>query len=322
MLNWADKLRIVLILLALLLAVVAPVVAGGYANVAKAEAAFSRSDYLTAGRSFEMAARVLPWKPQLWDSAGFSYSVARDWEHAHPVLAMGRKLGVLSVNSWALYGYSYCCDGLNQQSLDIWAAGLKQYPNALIFYYWAAWANRDRQDYAAEQQALQTWLMSGKGKAVDYYRMGELLMSMDPERARAPLQQAAAMDASYAPAVRTLLNWLDLSARQTQPASRLVMIGRGLGLTDDWPLAEAVFEQAVAADQQNGEAWALLGEARQENGAEGKAELDKALTLAPNSALVHGLRGLYWRRQGHDSERLAEYQAAARLRWHCWSESL
>src|SRR5512143_2560846 len=143
--------------------------------------------------------------------------------------------------------------------------------------------------------------------------MGELLMSVDPERARAPLQQAAAMDASYAPAVRTLLNWLDLSARQTQPASRLVMIGRGLGLTDDWPLAEAVFEQAVAANQQNGAAWALLGEAHQENGAEGKAELDKALTLAPNSALVHGLRGLYWRRQGQDSERLAEYQAAAGL---------
>ena len=28
---------------------------------------------------------------------------------------------------------------------------------------------------------------------------------------------------------------------------------------------------------------------------------------------MHGLRGLYWRRQGQDSERLAEYQAAADL---------
>jgi Tfp pilus assembly protein PilF len=37
------------------------------------------------------------------------------------------------------------------------------------------------------------------------------------------------------------------------------------------------------------------------------------LALAPNSALVHGLRALYWQRQGQDAERLAEYQSAAGL---------
>ncbi len=311
--NWAAKLRVVSILFALLLAVITPVVLSGYLDVAKAEAAFAQSDFIKAGRYFEMGARLLPWRPKLWDSAGFSYAIAHDWQHAQPALENGRKLGVLSINSWILYGNSYCCDGVDQQSLDIWSSGLKQYPKALIFYYWAAWANRDRRDYTAEQQALQAWLTSGQGKAVDYYRMGELLMASNPERAYAPLQQAARMDTSYAPAVSTLQAWLDLAVRQTDTASELVLIGRGLGTAGDWPLAQSVFEQAVAADPQNGESWALLGEAHQENGAEGKAELDRALVLAPNSALVHGLRGLYWKRQGQDHARLAEYQAAARL---------
>ncbi len=313
MLNRAGVLRVSLILLALLLAIVTPVIAAGYLNAAKAEAAFARSDYPTAGRYFELAARVLPWRPQLWDSAGFSYSLAHDWEHARPALATARKLGALSINSWILYGYSYCCDGVDQQSLEIWADGLKQYPNALIFYYWAAWANRDRTDYVAEQQALQAWLTSGKGKPIDYYRMGELLMASNPERARAPLQQAAAMDSSFANTAKTLQAWLDLAEKQSDMASRLVMIGRGLGYTDDWPLAQSVFKQALSADPQNAEAWALLGEAYQENGADGKAELDKALVLAPENPLVHGLRGLYWKRQGQDAKWLAEYQAAARL---------
>ncbi len=313
MLNRAGVLRVSLILLALLLAIVTPVIAAGYLNAAKAEAAFARSDYPTAGRYFELAARVLPWRPQLWDSAGFSYSLAHDWEHARPALATARKLGALSINSWILYGYSYCCDGVDQQSLEIWADGLKQYPNALIFYYWAAWANRDRTDYVAEQQALQAWLTSGKGKAIDYYRMGELLLASDPGRARTPLLQAATMDAAFAPAVKTLQAWLDLAARETDDAAGLVLIGRGLGTTGDWPLAQYVLQQAVATDPQNGEAWAVLGEARQETGAEGKAELDKGLTLAPNSALVHGLRGLYWKRQGDNAAQLAEYQTAAQL---------
>ncbi len=311
--NWAAKLRVVSILIALLLAVVTPVVVSGYLDVAKAEAAFAQSDFITAGQYFETGARLLPWRPKLWDTAGFSYAIAHDWARAQRAFATGRQLGVLSINSWILYGNSYCCDGIDQQSLDIWASGLKQYPNALIFYYWAAWANRDRRDYTAEQQALQAWLTSGQGKAVDYYRMGELLMASDPERAYAPLQQAAAMDASYAPDVSTLQAWLDLAVRQTDSASELVLIGRGLGTAGDWPLAQSVFEHAVAADPQNGEGWALLGEAHQENGAEGKAELDRALALTPNSALVHALRGLYWKRQGQNAARLAEYQAAARL---------
>jgi len=311
--NSVSKLRVFLILLALLLAVVTPVVVGGYLDVARAEAAFAKGDFSKAGQYFEMAAKVLPWRPELWDTAGFSYSVARDWEHARPALAIAKRLGVLSVNSWILYGYGYCCNGVDQQSLDIWKAGLKQYPNELIFYYWAAWANRDRRDYIAERDALETWLTSGEGKAVDYYRMGQLLMASDPELARAPLQQAAALDSSYAPAVKSLQASLDLAARQPDTASRLVIIGRGLGLADDWLLAQSVLEQAVVANPQNGTAWALLGEAHQENGVEGKAELDKALALDPSSALVHGLRGVYWKRQGQGSAQLAEYQAAAQL---------
>ncbi len=69
--------------------------------------------------------------------------------------------------------------------------------------------------------------------------------------------------------------------------------------------------RAVSADAFNAEALAWLGEAQQQAGKDGKAELDKALSLDPHSTLVHALRGLYWKRQGQYASALAEYRQAA-----------
>jgi Flp pilus assembly protein TadD len=43
-------------------------------------------------------------------------------------------------------------------------------------------------------------------------------------------------------------------------------------------------------------------------------DLDRALSLDQNSAIVHGLRGLYFQRIGNNREALTEFRAAAQLR--------
>jgi Flp pilus assembly protein TadD len=93
------------------------------------------------------------------------------------------------------------------------------------------------------------------------------------------------------------------------------MIGRGLGLVSEWKLARSAFEAAIDIDQKNGEAWAWLGEAKQQEKLpnEGSAELEQALKLAPNSATVRGLRGLYFQRTGNYRQALEEFQSAATL---------
>ncbi|MDO8753276.1 MAG: tetratricopeptide repeat protein, partial [Anaerolineales bacterium] len=58
--------------------------------------------------------------------------------------------------------------------------------------------------------------------------------------------------------------------------------------------------------------WAWLGEAKQQSGQEGGAELDRALALNPESAIVRALRALHWNRQEKYDQMLAEYLIAAR----------
>jgi tetratricopeptide (TPR) repeat protein len=111
-----------------------------------------------------------------------------------------------------------------------------------------------------------------------------------------------------------------------------VLIGRGLALVQEWELARVAFESAVKADKENAEAWAWVGEAKQQaaaalsaagpassgdeaisKGEDGVADLDHAYELNPGSSTVRGLRGLYFQRTGNFREALKEYQAAARL---------
>ncbi len=92
-----------------------------------------------------------------------------------------------------------------------------------------------------------------------------------------------------------------------------MVIGRSLGLVEEWALAARAFNEAVRNDGANGEARAWLGEARQHIDENGREDLDAALKLAPNSSVVHTLRGLYWRRNGDVGMSLAEYSRAAQL---------
>ena len=92
-----------------------------------------------------------------------------------------------------------------------------------------------------------------------------------------------------------------------------MVIGRGLGLVEEWGVATAAFEKAVSLDGTDAEAWAWLGEARQHRGQDGSQELDKALALGPQDPVVHALRGLYWRRRGNYANALAEDQKAAQI---------
>jgi tetratricopeptide (TPR) repeat protein len=104
-----------------------------------------------------------------------------------------------------------------------------------------------------------------------------------------------------------LITTINLSALQPNEATRLVTLGRGLGLVNEWDLASRAFDEAIRADEGNAEAWAWLGEAKQQKGQDGRAELDRALELNPQSVVVRGLRGLYWKRQGNYQQALSEY---------------
>jgi tetratricopeptide (TPR) repeat protein len=77
-----------------------------------------------------------------------------------------------------------------------------------------------------------------------------------------------------------------------------VVIGRELGNLQEWALAEMALVQATEVDPNYSDAWAFLGEARQQVGGDGLAELQTAYEIDPDSIAVNSLMSLYWRRRG------------------------
>ncbi len=146
-----------------------------------------------------------------------------------------------------------------------------------------------------------------------YYELGLLLTLSDSDRALTELADASSIDPQFDSAVQTLQAAIAVSDTESEPANRFIAIGRGLGLVEEWGLAQNAFEKAVSADAKNAEAWAWLGEASQHNGQDGSDDLNRALALDPHDAIVHALRGLYWKRQGNNAQALTEYLQAAQI---------
>ena len=140
-------------------------------------------------------------------------------------------------------------------------------------------------------------------------------MTSDPDRAAQHFESAAALDAEFGPATNTLLAASKASSRESDPARAMLILGRGLGLVEQWDLARREFARAteVRPAGQDAEAWAWLGEAKQHLGQDGLPELDRALAAGPRDGTVHILRGLYFRRQEKNSEAIREYARAAEL---------
>jgi tetratricopeptide (TPR) repeat protein len=145
----------------------------------------------------------------------------------------------------------------------------------------------------------------------ELYRLGVLLVVLEPDQAVSELMLASSLDPEFDPAAQTLIAALNLSAVQPDSSRQMVTNGRGLGLVQEWVLSAAAFAKAIELDAQNAEAWAWLGEAKQQLGQDGRGELDRALSLDSRSATVRALRGLYWNRQSKYPQVLAEYLLAA-----------
>ena len=81
----------------------------------------------------------------------------------------------------------------------------------------------------------------------------------------------------------------------------------------NWTLATEAFRNAIGVRADYAEAWAWLGEAKQQQGQDGSVEIKKALAFNPDSAMVESLYGLYLQRQKQPKQALAAMQKAAEL---------
>jgi tetratricopeptide (TPR) repeat protein len=222
----------------------------------------------------------------------------------------------LSAAGWMAWGDVNYLNDNPQRATEIWQEALEQQDPSDQLYSRLAEIYQTNGESSKAAEYLQKYVAAYPVEdAGAHYRLGLLLILSDPDRARKELIDASQLDPQLDPAVQTLRSALNLASLAETDSARYVILGRGLGLVNEWQLARAMFESAVEANDKNAEAWAWLGEANQQTGAPagGSAELEQALKLDPNSPAVRGLRGLHFQRSGNFRQALIEFQSAAAL---------
>jgi tetratricopeptide (TPR) repeat protein len=296
-----------LVVFALIAALLVPVFYTGYSSVQRADNEFSAQNYTDASMHYQQAARLLPWRTDLLEKAGIAAYANRDYSSA---IALLNRQSELTEQGWVALGNSYSNTNDMVSALRAYQDGLRFYDSAAL-YAGVAFIYREQKDWPAERDALQNQLRLDISDAYTHYRLGLLLTFLSPEQALSELTLASSLDPETDSAVQTLTAALNLSATQPDASEQMLTIGRALGLVQEWDLSLAAFEKAIELDEENAEAWAWLGEAKQQLGQDGSVELDRALTLDHLSVIVRALRGLHWNRLGKYEQMRAEYALAA-----------
>lgn len=307
-----PRVRVLLVLAILLLAILLPLVISGYAEWERAVAADS---YMEAALHYRLAALRLPWRTDLYELAGHAHYHAKEYEQADAAYQRAFQSGKLSPEGWVAWGDVNYLAGDSERAAQVWEQGFAQREVSEDLYPRLAGIYEAEGDFSRAAEYLQQYVSTHADDAARRYRLGLLLTLSEPDRALTELLGVAQLDPQLDPAVQTLRTALNLAGQEASASQGAVVIGRGLGLVQEWSLARAAFEKAIRQDEANAQAWAWLGEAHQQvNLAErARADLDRALALDPNSPTVRGLRGLYFQRSSNFREALAEFQAAARL---------
>lgn len=305
-----NMLRVFFVLVLLALAVCAPRVASGYSELNEA----MRSDsYPEAAAHYQAAAQRIPWRADLYELAGHAHYHAKDYNQASAAYQKAFSRHALSPAGWMAWGDVHYLNDDPEGARQIWEQALEQPDPSDQLYSRLAEIHQSNGGFAKAAEYLQKYVSVHPEDASAHYRLGLLLTLLDPDHAATELIQAAQLDPQFDPAAQTLRTALNLVSLNDSRSERLIILGRGLGLVNEWRLARDAFESATEEDEKNAEGWAWLGEANQQTDRDGGAELERALALDPNSPAVRGLRGLYFQRTGNFRQALVEFQAAATL---------
>lgn len=305
-------IRILSTLTLILLASLALFVSSGYYELQKASTTNSASE---AAQHYRNAAQRLPWRADLYELVGHTYYRAEEYAQADIHYQKALSHHALSPQGWVAWGDVNYLNDNPQRALEIWEQALEQKDPADGLYLRLAKIYQTNGELSKAAAYLQRHVSIHPQDAAAHYRLGLLLVLSDTDQALTELVNASQLDREFDPAVRTIRTALNLASLNDSDSQRFVIVGRGLGLVAEWKLASAMFRAAVEADEENAEAWAWLGEAKQQTDLSegGAAELERALALDPTSPTVRGLRGLYFQRAGNFRQALAEFQSAAEL---------
>ncbi len=310
---WRKRLRnlIIFIMLAALVFVPRPV--WGIVERTRAEQAAAAGEYKQAAAAFEQAAERLPWQGELWEKAGEAFLQAKAYADAEADYARAEAQGALSITGQMHRGDAAMAMDEPEAAVRLWKQALEHGGDPAALNLRLAHGYQALSDFSGEAQAWQEYLTLVPKNSEALYRYGLLLAASSPEKALPELVKAGELDPDLDASVQDLRTALNTALLSDNPAYRLVVAGQSLGAQGHWDLATWAFQNAVTANPGYAEAWAWLGEAKQQAGGDGTHEIDIARSMNPKSALVQSLYGVYLQRQKQPVLALNAFLTAANL---------
>jgi tetratricopeptide (TPR) repeat protein len=298
-----------LILLILLLLIMFPRPAAGYWDLQQARRFETDGKHASAARAYSAAAQRLPWQPSLWEQAGKAAQLDGNLVDAVAFFSQAAERKALSKPGWVSLGRAYQEQGDLPSAVNAWEHAL---PLAEAYRYLAQ-DQRRRGNFPAAVLDWRASLLQEPQDASAHYQLGLLEMAVTPKDALPELMQAVQLDPGLDTSVQSLRSALNTAFLSDDRAYQFIISGRALGAAGNWDLAAEAFRYAIAVRAGYAEAWAWLGEAKQQLGQDGSNEIKKALAISSDSAILQSLYGLFLQRQKQPKAALAAFQKAATL---------
>jgi tetratricopeptide (TPR) repeat protein len=262
-----------------------------------------------AAQAYASAAARIPWMPYLWETAGVKAMQDGDAENA--ILFFNKAIEYRAISKWGWLdlGTAYQKRGEFLLAVKAWEKAL---PLAQATSNLAS-AERSMGNFAGAIDFWRANIALEPEDSAAHYALGLLLTATTPDKALPELMQAVKLNPDLDIPVQSLRNALNTAFLSDDLAYQFVVSGRALGALGEWDLAVEAFHNAIVERLNYADAWAWLGEAEQQQGLDGKFEIEQALVYGPESAMVQGLYGMYLQRLGQPNAALATFQKAADL---------
>lgn len=259
------------------------------------------------------SAWLLPLWGGLWEAAGNAAFESGKFTQATQYFQQAEQLGALSLSSRLRLGDAYAAQNDLDAALLVWTQALRTQGPSIEINQRIQNAHARQGDFRAMIGDVEARLELEPENPAVLYQMALLMAVYQPDQSAQFAAQAARIDSNLSAQTRVLQGGLAAALLQDDPSYRSLLVGRTLGSLGVWALAAQAFQNAVEVNPAYAEAWAFLGEARQQLHQDGSIELQRAVELNPKSVFVQALNSLYWERQGKPEQALASLQYAQDL---------
>ncbi len=267
------------------------------------------TDYAQKSHFYEVAARRLPWRADLYDEAGQNALQQKDLPRAIALLREAQRKNALSPQGqWALANALH----QNQQpeeALLLWEDLQARGTLLNLVLPRLAEEYHLRSRFADEEKTLQAWLQAEPQNAQARTRLGILQLPYQPGLALSNLVTLG----ESSPALAKMLQNLQNSLQPGQPAYLPALLsGQILASQEEWILARLAFDYANQQAGGNfGTALGWLALSLHKTGQPAAAEkLFKQALAAEDSALLHALYALHLEENRNLPQATVEFQQA------------